>query len=394
MARAGTKNLYSKTGEIGLSGRRFGRIGWLLFVLISTCFIQSVVAQECIDWQANHPDWIWCDDFESDTTLSSMYFEYGSDQGDFIRMNSVGFDSSTGMRALWQSGEVGAGNLHFSFGRSPIAGSSRIRSTEDFDEIYWRMYVRTQPGWKELNGSSPSAKLSRAFIFGNSSWGQAMIAHVWTSDNNPYPLAIDPASGIDANDNLATTRYNDFANFSWLGLRHGTTPLFSSANADQWFCVEAHVKLNTPGQSDGIFELWVNDNLEASRNDLDWVGNWSGYGINAVYFENHWNAGSPITQERYFDNIVISTQRIGCNPNASPGCCVGSTGNVDCDPGSVVDIADLTTLINHLFIDLQPLCCAEEGNIDGDIAGEVVLADLTKLIDHLFISLSPTALCR
>jgi hypothetical protein len=34
--------------------------------------------------------------------------------------------------------------------------------------------------------------------------------------------------------------------------------------------------------------------------------------INAVLFENYWNAGSPVTQERYFDNIVISTSRIGC----------------------------------------------------------------------------------
>jgi hypothetical protein len=34
--------------------------------------------------------------------------------------------------------------------------------------------------------------------------------------------------------------------------------------------------------------------------------------INAVFFENYWNAGSPVQQERYFDNLVISTQSIPC----------------------------------------------------------------------------------
>jgi len=76
------------------------------------------------------------------------------------------------------------------------------------------------------------------------------------------------------------------------------------------------------------------------------------------------------------------------------GCCVGVTGNVDCDPGSVVDIADLTTLIDHLFIGLQPLCCREQGNVDGDIGAVVDIADLTFLIDHLFISLVATSACR
>jgi len=62
----------------------------------------------------------------------------------------------------------------------------------------------------------------------------------------------------------------------------------------------------------------------------------------------------------------------------SQGCCVGVTGNIDCDPGSVVDIADLTVLIDYLFISLAPLCCREEGNIDGDTQGVVDIADLTR----------------
>jgi len=63
-------------------------------------------------------------------------------------------------------------------------------------------------------------------------------------------------------------------------------------------------------------------------------------------------------------------------------CCIGTTGNVDYMDG--VDIADLTLLIDHLFINFPSLPCPDEGNVDAD--GGIDIADLTYLIDHLFIN--------
>ena len=77
-----------------------------------------------------------------------------------------------------------------------------------------------------------------------------------------------------------------------------------------------------------------------------------------------------------------------------PSCCYGITGNINCDPGDIVDIADLTALIDHLFISFAPLCCPEEGNVNGDPGNIVDIADLTALIDHLFINFAPTAPCQ
>lgn len=72
-------------------------------------------------------------------------------------------------------------------------------------------------------------------------------------------------------------------------------------------------------------------------------------------------------------------------------CCKGTTGNVDGDIADICDIADLTYLIDYLFINFPPLDCPAEANIDGDSAGDVDIADLTALIDFLFINghLSP-----
>ncbi|UCC43360.1 MAG: SMP-30/gluconolactonase/LRE family protein [Candidatus Zixiibacteriota bacterium] len=72
-------------------------------------------------------------------------------------------------------------------------------------------------------------------------------------------------------------------------------------------------------------------------------------------------------------------------------CCEGMTGNVDYDPDDLVDIGDLTRLIDFLFISFEAPACAEEANIDGE--GAVDIGDLTKLIDFLFISFTPPAEC-
>ena len=274
---------------------------------------------ECDYWQTLHPEWIFCDDFETTAPLvaTGRYFEYNNDGGDFIPLNGVGFDGSRGMRVIYQAGEQSAGSLHLAFGRVPQGYFNKgIRNTEDFREIYYRMYLRMQPGWIGYNpdpyNPGYSAKLSRAFSFASStSWAQAMIAHLWTGE---YCLAVDPASGVE-DGVVVTTKYNDFDNLHWLGKLAGVTPIFDSDHDDTWFCIEAHVKLNDPGLSNGIHEFWIDGQLEARRTGLNFVDTWTSYAINAVYLENYWNALSPVTQERYFDNFVVSTQPIGCIDN-------------------------------------------------------------------------------
>jgi len=84
----------------------------------------------------------------------------------------------------------------------------------------------------------------------------------------------------------------------------------------------------------------------------------------------------------------------GVTTSSTGFCCLGFTGNINCDPTDLVDIADLTVLIDHLFINFPPLCCPLEGNIDGDVAGNVDITDLTALIDFLFISFTVPSACQ
>lgn len=88
---------------------------------------------------------------------------------------------------------------------------------------------------------------------------------------------------------------------------------------DWWYCVEGHVKLNTPGTADGVLEGWVDNNPAFSRTDLrfrraaeDWLDI-------RTFWLNVYFGGSTIPNDRdltlRIDDLAISAEgRLGC-PN-------------------------------------------------------------------------------
>ena len=89
-----------------------------------------------------------------------------------------------------------------------------------------------------------------------------------------------------------------------------------------WYYFEVHIKLNTAGGSDGVFDFWMND---CGTNGLGCTGagtqraRWTNRNdlrdtnpasrIGAIWLENWSNPGS--TGEEYYDQMVVSTTRIG-----------------------------------------------------------------------------------
>ena len=265
----------------------------------------------CLNWQSRHPEWIWCDDFEVDRLAS--YFEYDQRHGRFVREAGAGVGRSIGMRAEYLPGDPHAGSLHLAFGRTPSTYMRPVdEGTAQYHDIYWRFDLRLQPDWS----GGGADKLTRATILSSDRFAQAAIGHLWSGGlpgSDPERLYLDPASGTDEFGDLRTTTYNDFPHLRWIGSAGGRTPLFNAANAGKWFCIEVHMKLNSPDAADGLFEYWIDDRLEAQRPALNWIGDYRDYGINAVYLEQYWTS-VPFTlvQQRYWDNFVVSTGRIGC----------------------------------------------------------------------------------
>lgn len=263
--------------------------------------IDSVVMLEPQPHEVDQ-DVIWYDDFDGEEE------EYTESSGRLDEEQSFGSNGRS-MLSFYEEGTRGVGNRKVFFGDSPVG--KVVNRGKHYGDIYWRIYVKHQRGW---TGGGP-AKLSRATSIVSPNWAQAMISHVWSSGE---ALTLDPATGVRG-DQVVTRKYNDFENLRWLGNKPVSRfRLHSTEESGRWVCVEARAKLNTPGEKDGLNQLWIDGRLEAERTNLDWRGSYTEYGINAVFLETYWNRGSPVTQSRWMDNFVISTKPIGpviCPPN-------------------------------------------------------------------------------
>lgn len=244
-----------------------------------------------------NPGTIWYDDFDGNP---KPYAEGKSSLDDTMAFGGQG----KSMLCLYEKGKRGKGGRKVFFGDSPVYANKTVRRGEKFDEIYWRIYVKHQYGWI----GSP-AKMSRATSLTSPEWAQAMIAHVWSSHSSS--LTLDPVCGL-RKDRVATRKYNDFERMKWLGNKPVSKfPIHATEESGYWVMVESRAKLNTPGKSDGINQLWIDGRLECERRKLNFRDSYTKHGINAVFLEAYWNKGSPVTQSRWYDEFVISTEPIG-----------------------------------------------------------------------------------
>jgi hypothetical protein len=142
----------------------------------------------------------------------------------------------------------------------------------------------------------------------------------------------------------------------------------------------------------GWFPGLVSDGVEWSPT-ISHVARWDGQ-IWKPLGTGLGDAGKALTL--FGDSLVVAGHFNGgvATWNKQPSlCCLGYSGNVDGDPLHLVDLGDLTALIDYLFISFTEPECIEEANVDGDPSGTVDLSDLTALIDYLFISFTPPAAC-
>lgn len=108
---------------------------------------------------------------------------------------------------------------------------------------------------------------------------------------------------------------------------------------DQWVCLEISQRLNTPGQADGEMSFWVNDTLGHRQTGMQWR-DVSELQLNKAWLQHYIATGDATQSNRvWFDDMVVSTQRIGCamgapgndagpnDPDASSSAVDGGSGN-------------------------------------------------------------------
>ena len=107
----------------------------------------------------------------------------------------------------------------------------------------------------------------------------------------------------------------------------------------------------------------------------------SGWKWSSVNYQPPYEAIPSWSGARCFQIRRIINER-GYPANA---CCVGKTGNVDCDPDNRTDISDLVRLIDYAYISFNPLCCYPAANISGEEGGQIDIGDVSYLLNYLYI---------
>lgn len=251
--------------------------------------------------QAAANETIWYDDFDAG------WKAYAEKNGDLSSKEAFGGQGQS-LESFFAKDkkEGGTAGCKVWFGDSPLTRNKVVRAGGKHEEVYMRAYVKHQRGWE---GGYP-AKLFRMTSIVSRNFAQAMIAHAWGADGKAGSNAItlDPVSCVEGSQ-VKSTHYNDWNGMKWLGNR--PPGIFPLATADWWVCVEMRTKLNTPGQSDGENQLWIDGQLDCERKGKNFRGSYTGHTLNSVMLESYWNKGAPKDLYRWFDNFVISTQPIG-----------------------------------------------------------------------------------
>ncbi len=152
--------------------------------------------------------------------------------------------------------------------------------------------VRSGAGGKYhyIKGTGPENRISGFFInfYGDRAQGFSLQNHYGRCPNNGF----GPYDSCNYYPNRAAIQLQD----------------------NKWYCVEYHIKLNTPGKDDGIIEMFVNGVLSMgyydvlARGPVPVNGNGPSSTFNRITHYTQYNSGL-----RYTDDLAVGDTRIGCN---------------------------------------------------------------------------------
>jgi hypothetical protein len=85
---------------------------------------------------------------------------------------------------------------------------------------------------------------------------------------------------------------------------------------NQWDKLKLHVRLNTPGQANGVIQLWVNDVLKADHRDVN-IRFDTAYGMNKLILSTYATPASPSNGMQWHDTVRLQlTDPDGGGPTA------------------------------------------------------------------------------
>jgi hypothetical protein len=251
---------------------------------------------------------VWCDDFETgswyskdcDTANASGGLAQTKGWCGTIFANPI---SPTGAAVCGGAGAAGtncaaSGGMHNGGqGGVNMADHNLGPNANGYNEIWLRYYIKPSAGYQY------GAQKMITFNATPAGSGGISIGGAGSPFSNG---AYDTCPVYDCNTTGAVYYYR----------QNQGTKLTLSQITGHWAYVEMHVKLNTPGQANGIWELWLDDcgtdgrctgtpTLRSHYTTVQWQGPTDNKQIKSIWFENWANPGSVGTE--LYDQIMVKT---------------------------------------------------------------------------------------
>jgi hypothetical protein len=246
-------------------------------------------------------DWIFCNAFDGQDA-SESFSEWDPNMERMAIVDADGRDGSGALQFTHEPGPSGwAGRAAVRFGDS-LARGTLYADDESFDEIWVRVFVRTESAWPD---AGPGDLFGVAIETFEPPAVDAVDISLYTATGQQV-IGVHPETCFTEDDPGCSGSPDS------LGAIFGTTPVWGTTRADDWQCIELHVRLDER-EADGLIELSVDGAGEAMRSDYTFVEDWSDHGWNQFRLTGSWDGNGPERPlHRWIDDVVISRAPIGC----------------------------------------------------------------------------------
>jgi len=239
-------------------------------------------------------DVVFFEDFEDRNWRSHWSTAGGAENTELVSGPDACFGQGASLKVKVRAGDH--------YGISLIFRTSRMPGGEP-DELYMRYYLKFDPDWICRGGKMPGF----GGTYGRAGWGGRPVngSDGWS------------ARGIFADVRGDTVPIGWYCYHADMTGRYGSEWLWRINNRGYlkkglWYCIESHVKLNTPGKNDGVLRGWVNGLPAYEKTDVRFR-DVPTLKVETVWF-NVYNGGTWTADtdcHLYLDNIVVAANYIG-----------------------------------------------------------------------------------
>ncbi|NRF66536.1 DNRLRE domain-containing protein [Aquincola sp. S2] len=180
------------------------------------------------------------------------------------------------------------------------------------EEVFLRYYIRFADDWDPWlqGGKLPGI----AGTYGRGGWGMRPTDgyNGWSARTGfaRRPREAQAVAGLTA---LASYVYHaglsGIAGGDWWDWNLAPSSLLAN---NRWYCIEQHLKLNQPGQADGVYEAWVDGALAVRKTDVTFRKS-AELKIETLWFNVYHGGQQPAPKDLtlYLDQVVVAKRYIG-----------------------------------------------------------------------------------